>query len=132
MSYAPIGAATLYVYSMLYEEEKESVYYVIGGPYVSDQAGLNRGPLILIVFHCYFVSTFCEDRINTFLILMMMMIRFARAEPADCPVHGSIVMCSMSPECSGPMKIGLKGIRPRSIIKPILSHLLCDNPIRAQ
>ena len=22
------------------------VYYVIGGPYVSDQAGLNRGPLI--------------------------------------------------------------------------------------
>ena len=59
-------------------------------------------------------------------------IRFARAEPADCPVHGPIVMCSMSPECSGPMKIGLKGIRPRSIIKPILSHLLCDNPIRAQ
>ena len=46
---------------------KKSVYYVIGGPYVSDQAGLNRGPLILIVFHCYFVSTFCEDRINTFL-----------------------------------------------------------------
>ena len=31
---------------------------------------LIRGPLILIVFHCYFVSTFCEDRINTFLILM--------------------------------------------------------------
>ena len=28
------------------------------------------GPLILIVFHCYFVSTFCEDRINTFLILI--------------------------------------------------------------
>ena len=27
---------------MLYE--KKSVYYVIGGPYVSDQAGLNRGP----------------------------------------------------------------------------------------
>ena len=22
------------------------VYYVIGGPYVSDQAGLNRGPLV--------------------------------------------------------------------------------------
>ena len=39
---------------MLYEEEK-SVYYVIGGPYVSDQAGLNRGPLILNVFHCYIV-----------------------------------------------------------------------------
>ena len=28
---------------------KKSVYYVIGGPYVSDQAGLNRGPLILNV-----------------------------------------------------------------------------------
>ena len=38
---------------MLYE--KKCVYYVIGGPYVSDQAGLNRGPLILNVFHCYFV-----------------------------------------------------------------------------
>ena len=25
---------------------KKIVYYVIGGPYVSDQAGLNRGPLI--------------------------------------------------------------------------------------
>ena len=36
---------------------------------LSDQAGLNRGPLILIVFHCYFVSTFCEDRINTFLMI---------------------------------------------------------------
>ena len=51
--------------------KKKSVYYVIGGPYVSDQAGLNRGPLILIVFHCYFVSTFCEDQINTFLILIL-------------------------------------------------------------
>ena len=50
---------------------KKSVYYVIGGPYVSDQAGLNRGPLILNVFHCYFVQTFCEDRINTFLILIL-------------------------------------------------------------
>ena len=40
---------------------KKSVYYVIGGPYVSDQAGLNRGPLILIVFHCYFVSTFSDS-----------------------------------------------------------------------
>ena len=36
-------------FSMLYEE-KNCVYYVIGGPYVSDQAGLNRGPLILNVF----------------------------------------------------------------------------------
>ena len=25
---------------------KTIVYYVIGGPYVSDQAGLDRGPLI--------------------------------------------------------------------------------------
>ena len=25
---------------------KKCVYYVIGGPYVSDQAGMNRGPLI--------------------------------------------------------------------------------------
>ena len=46
----------------------KSVYYVIGGPYVSDQAGL---PLILNVFRCYFVYTFCEDRINTFLILIL-------------------------------------------------------------
>ena len=52
---------------------KKSVYYVIGGPYVSDQAGLNRGPLILIVLNCYFVSTFCEDRINTFLILILIL-----------------------------------------------------------
>ena len=28
---------------------KKSVYCVIGGPYVSDQASLNRGPLILNV-----------------------------------------------------------------------------------
>ena len=34
---------------------------------------LNRGPLILIVYHCYFVSTFCEDRINTFLILILIL-----------------------------------------------------------
>ena len=38
---------------MLYE--KKYVYYVIGGPYVSDKAGLNRGPLILNVCYCYFV-----------------------------------------------------------------------------
>ena len=31
---------------------KKSVYYVpvIGGPYVNDQAGLNRGPLIQHIF----------------------------------------------------------------------------------
>ena len=29
---------------------KKSVYYVIGGTYVSDQAGLNRRPLILNIF----------------------------------------------------------------------------------
>ena len=28
-------------------------------------------------------------------------IRFARTEPADYPVHGSIVMCDMSLECPG-------------------------------
>ena len=27
-------------------KKKKNVYYVIGGPYVSDQADLNRGPLI--------------------------------------------------------------------------------------
>ena len=32
-----------------------------------------RGPLVLIVLHCYFVSTFCEDRINTFLILILIL-----------------------------------------------------------
>ena len=58
------------------DEERKSVYYVIGGPYVSDQAGLNRGPLILIVFHCYFVSTFCDDRINTFLFLISTALRW--------------------------------------------------------
>ena len=35
------------------------VYYVIGGPYVSDQAGLNRGPLIqnpfIVTFYTLFV-----------------------------------------------------------------------------
>ena len=33
-------------------------------------------------------------------------IRFARTEPADCPVHGSIVTCDMSLECPGHLKIG--------------------------
>ena len=33
-------------------------------------------------------------------------IRFARTEPADCPVHGSLVTCDMSIECPGHMKIG--------------------------
>ena len=62
------------------------------------------------------------DRARPIQLRRRYTIRFARAEPADCPVHGSIVMCSMSPECSGPMKIGLKGIRPRSIIKPIMGE----------
>ena len=30
--------------------KKKIVYYVIGGPYVSDQAGLNKSPLILNLF----------------------------------------------------------------------------------
>ena len=34
-------------------------YFVIGGPYVSDQAGLNRGPLIqnrfIVTFYTLFV-----------------------------------------------------------------------------
>ena len=55
------------------ERQGEMVERERGGPDVSDQAGLNRGPLILIVFHCYFVSTFCEDRINTFLILILIL-----------------------------------------------------------
>ena len=33
-------------------------------------------------------------------------MRFARTEPADCPVHGSIVTCDMSLECPGHVKIG--------------------------
>ena len=33
-------------------------------------------------------------------------IRFARTEPADCTVHGSIVTCDMSLECPGHVKIG--------------------------
>ena len=33
-------------------------------------------------------------------------VRFARTEPADCPVHGSIVTCDMSLECPGHVKIG--------------------------
>ena len=33
-------------------------------------------------------------------------IRFARAEPCDCPVHRPIVTCGVLVECSGPMKIG--------------------------
>ena len=59
-------------------------------------------------------------------------IRFARAEPCDCPVHRPIVTCGVLVECSGPMKIGLLGIRARSISQPIMSHLLCEYPIRAQ
>ena len=59
-------------------------------------------------------------------------IRFARAEPCDCPVHRPIVTCGVLVECSAPMKIGWLGIRARSILQPILSHLLCDYPIRAQ
>ena len=34
------------------------------------------------------------------------MVRFARTEPADCPVHGSIVACDMSLECPGHVQIG--------------------------
>ena len=53
-------------------------------------------------------------------------IRFTRAEPADCPVRRPIVKCGMLVECSGPMKIGWLSITARSILQPILSHLLCD------
>ena len=59
-------------------------------------------------------------------------IRFARTEPADCPVHGQIVTCDMSLECPGHVKIGWKGITARSIFEPILPYELCDYPIRAQ
>ena len=59
-------------------------------------------------------------------------IRFARTEPADCPVHGSIVTCDMSLECPGHVKIGWKGFTARSIFEPILPPELCDCPIRAQ
>ena len=47
------------------------------------------------------------------------------------PVHRPIVTCGVLVECSGPMKIGWLGIRSRYILQPILSHLLCDYPIRA-
>ena len=33
-------------------------------------------------------------------------VLFARTEPADCPVHGSMVTCDMSLECPGHLKIG--------------------------
>ena len=33
-------------------------------------------------------------------------VRFARAEPCECPVHRPIVTCGVIVECSGPMKIG--------------------------
>ena len=59
-------------------------------------------------------------------------IRFARTEPADFPVHGSIVTCAMSLECPGHLKIGWKGFTARSIFEPILPPELCDYPIRAQ
>ena len=59
-------------------------------------------------------------------------VRFARTEPADCPVHGPIVPCDMSLECPGHVKIGWKGITARSIFEPILLHELCAYPIRAQ
>ena len=59
-------------------------------------------------------------------------IRFARTEPVDCPVHGSIVTCDMSLECPGHLKIGWKGFTARSIFEPILPPELCDYPIRAQ
>ena len=59
-------------------------------------------------------------------------IRFDRTEPADCPVHGSIVKCDMSLECPGYLNIGRKGITACSIFEPILPHELCDYPIRAQ
>ena len=59
-------------------------------------------------------------------------IQFAGAEPCDCPVHRPIVTCGMLVECSGPMKIGWLWIRARSILQPILSHLLSDYPIRTQ
>ena len=38
--------------------------------------------MILIVFHCYFVSHFCEDRINTFLILIRWVIE--QTYPPSC------------------------------------------------
>ena len=60
------------------------------------------------------------------------MVRFARTEPADCPVHDTIVACDMSLECPGHVKIRRKGITARSIFEPILLHELCDYPIRAQ
>ena len=52
-------------------------------------------------------------------------IRFARTAHADCPVHESIVKCDMSLECTGHVKIGRKGITPRSIFEPIPAHELC-------
>ena len=59
-------------------------------------------------------------------------MRFARTEPADCPVNGSIVKCDMSLECPGQVTIGWKGIKVRSIFEPSLPHELCNYPIRSQ
>ena len=49
---------------------KKIVYYVIGGPYVSDQAGLNRGPLILNIFIVTLLRRTETDSPNTFIVLL--------------------------------------------------------------
>ena len=45
-----LSRITLLCMFSLYYKTYYCVYYVIGGPYVGDQAGLSRGPLIQIVF----------------------------------------------------------------------------------
>ncbi len=34
-------------------------------------------------FHCYFVYTFCKDRINTFLILISLIASVARSKAVE-------------------------------------------------
>ena len=41
-----VNNVIMYFELVIKNYEKIIVYYVIGGPYVRDQAGLNRGPLI--------------------------------------------------------------------------------------
>ena len=99
--------------------------------------GWNRR-LGFIIDHYYYarwLQVHVRDMMNVrvkHLLRRRYTIRFARTEPADCPVHGSIVTCDMSLECPGHVKIGWKGFTARSIFEPILPLELCDCPIRAQ
>ena len=48
----------------------------------------------------------CDTPNHSSLLRRRYTVRFARTEPADCPVHGPIAACDMSLECPGHVKIG--------------------------